>query len=78
MAEFQTVGVYEMPPEAHLAKIALERAGVPAFIENENYLDVEGQAWPSDGVRVTVRAEHAEQARSILESGNDDSRTPQS
>jgi hypothetical protein len=67
MNDTQTVGLFQMPPEAHLAKIALVEAGIPAFVENENYLDGDGPTWPADGVRVTVRAEDAEKARGVLE-----------
>jgi hypothetical protein len=59
-----TIAAYDMNPEAHLAKNLLEAEGIPAFLDAEVASDI---FHLTSEVKLQVAAEHAEQARAILE-----------
>ena len=59
-----TVAAYDLIPEAHLAKNLLDAEGIPAFLTEEVASDM---LHLTSEVKLQVAAEHAEQARAILE-----------
>jgi hypothetical protein len=63
-----TVAAYNLSPEAHLAKNLLEAEGIPAFLEEETASDM---LHLTSELKLQVAAEHAEQARAILEAAVD-------
>lgn len=83
----KTVATFSFPYEAHIARARLQAEGVPAFVADENTINM--QWLYSDalgGVRVQVPAEHLTKAREILahdysadleaEQGADNTRCP--
>jgi uncharacterized protein (UPF0212 family) len=71
MSRFITVGAYNNPLEAHLAKGRLEVEGIPAYLAHEHHVWanwVYSQAL--GGVKVQVSAENAEDAVKILDAHN--------
>ncbi|HEY1381679.1 MAG TPA: DUF2007 domain-containing protein [Gemmataceae bacterium] len=62
-----TVGSYPTSAEAALAKNLLEAEGIPAFLEEDATGDLFHLAAPFGEVKVSVAAEHAEQARALLD-----------
>jgi len=71
MSKFVTVGAYNNPIEAHLAKGRLEVEGIPAYLAHEHHVWanwVYSQAL--GGVKVQVLAENANSAASILDAHN--------
>ena len=68
MSKFVTVGAYNNPLEAHLAKGRLEVEGIPAHLAHEHHVWanwVYSQAL--GGVKVQVSTEYAENAVKVLE-----------
>jgi Putative prokaryotic signal transducing protein len=63
-----TVGSYPNSAEAALAKNLLEAEGIPAFVEEDATGDLFHVASPFGEAKVAVAAEHAEQARAVLDS----------
>ncbi len=59
-----TVAAYDQVPEAHLAKNLLEAEGIPAFLDEETASDM---LHLTSEVKLQVAAEHAGEARAILE-----------
>jgi hypothetical protein len=59
-----TIAAYDLVPEAHLAKNLLDAEGIPAFLDAETASDM---LHLTSEVKLLVAAEHAEQARTILE-----------
>ena len=63
-----TVASFSKPEEAHLLRMRLEAGGVPAYIQNENLVQVD---WlysnAIGGVRVQIADDDLEDARSILD-----------
>jgi hypothetical protein len=62
-----TVGSYPNSAEAALAKNLLETEGIPAFVEEDATGDLFHLASPFGEAKVAVAAEHAEQARAVLD-----------
>ena len=62
-----TVGSYPTSAEAALAKNLLEAEGIPAFLEEDATGDLFHLTAPFGEAKVAVAAEHAEQARSVLD-----------
>ena len=64
-----TVASFSKPEEAHLLRLRLEAGGVPAYIQDENMVQID---WlysnAIGGVRVQIADEDAEHAKEILES----------
>jgi hypothetical protein len=62
-----TVGTFSKPEEAHLLRMRLEAGGVPAFIQDENMVQMD---WlysnAIGGVRVQIAEEDLEAAKQIL------------
>jgi hypothetical protein len=59
-------------PEADVIRNSLEEAGIEAFIENENAMNLFGslgQAWATRGIRVRVLAADVEAAREAMAAG---------
>src|SRR3954469_22451351 len=63
-----TVGSYPTSAEATLAKNLLEAEGIPAFVEEDATGDLFHLASPFGEAKVQVAAEHADQARAVLDS----------
>jgi hypothetical protein len=64
MIDLVTVASYNLVPEAYLAKNLLEAEGIPALLDEavtSDMLHLTGE------VKLQVAAEHAKQAREILE-----------
>lgn len=68
MSTLKTIASYTSPIEAHIAKGRLEAEGIQAFIADEHHI------WANwmysnalGGVKIQVREEDAEQAKTILE-----------
>jgi len=59
-----TIAAYDLIPEAHLAKNLLDAEGIPAFLTEEVASDM---LHLTSEVKLQVAAEHAEDARAILE-----------
>lgn len=63
-----TVGAFSKPEEAHLVRMRLEAGGVPAFVLDENMVQMD---WlysnAIGGVRLQIEEEDGERAREILE-----------
>ena len=71
MTKYVTVGAYNNPIEAHLARGRLEVEGIPALLAHEHHVWanwVYSQAL--GGVKVQVPAEHAVAAAKILDAHN--------
>lgn len=71
MSKIVTVGAYNNPLEAHLARGRLEAEGIAAFLAHEHHVWanwVYSQAL--GGVKVQVAAAHAERAAEILDAHN--------
>jgi predicted nucleic-acid-binding Zn-ribbon protein len=71
MSKYVTVGAYNNPLEAHLAKGRLEVEGIPAYLAHEHHVWanwVYSQAL--GGVKVQVTEEHAGNAAKILDAHN--------
>ena len=67
-ADLIVVGAFSSPQEAHLAKSALEAAGIDAMIRADTGGGMRPSlAWAGVGVQVIVRAEDSSAAREILE-----------
>jgi hypothetical protein len=59
-----TVAVYNLVPEAHLAKNLLEAEDIPAFLDEDAASDM---LHLTSGIKLQVAAQSAEQARAILD-----------
>jgi hypothetical protein len=63
-----TIAQFSKPEEAHLLRMRLEAGGVPAFVLDENMVQMD---WlysnAIGGVRLQIAEEDAERAREILE-----------
>ncbi len=62
-----TVGAYPTAAQAALAKNLLETEGIPAFVEDDATGDLFHLSSPFGEAKVSVAAEHAVQARAILD-----------
>jgi hypothetical protein len=60
-----TIAAYDNTPEAHLARNLLDAEDIPAFLDGEAASDM---LHLTSEIKLQVAAEHAEQARAILES----------
>jgi hypothetical protein len=63
-----TIGSYPTSAEATLAKNLLESEGIPSFLEDDSVGDLFHLAAPFGEVKLAVATEHAENARTVLES----------
>lgn len=65
--ELITVASFSKPEDAHLLRIRLEAGGVPAYLQNENLVQID---WlysnAVGGVRVQIDEQDVEKAREIL------------
>lgn len=63
-----TLARFEKPEQAHLVRMRLEAGGIPAFIHQENTVQVQWM-YSSElgGVRLQIAEEDFERAREILE-----------
>ena len=60
------------PADAQLIRSRLEAAGIPAEVTHElSSLSLEGYALAAGGIRVQVRAEDADEARALIEAGQE-------
>lgn len=63
-----TLARFEKPEEAHLVRMRLEAGGVPAFLQDENSIQVQWMYSAAlGGVRLQIAEEDFEQAKEILE-----------
>lgn len=62
-----TVGAFPTAAQAELAKNLLESEGIPAFVEEDATGDLFHLSAPFGEAKVSVAAEHAEQARALLD-----------
>jgi len=63
-----TLARFEKPEEAQLARMRLEAGGVPAFIPDENTIQVQWMyANALGGVRLQIAEEDFERAKEILD-----------
>lgn len=62
-----TIASFSKPEEAHLLRMRLEAAGIPAYLQNENMTQIWGFAPDLGGVKVDVADEDVEAAREVLE-----------
>lgn len=62
-----TVATFSKPEEAHLLRMRLEAGGIPAFVQDENMVQMN---WlysnAIGGVRVQIREEDVSQAKELL------------
>ena len=74
--ELVLLKVYPTPEQAHVDRLCLEQDNIVVFIQNENYMQGDGPAWPTDGVRLSVPADQVAAAEEILgsRSGEGDER----
>lgn len=63
---------YGDAPSAHLARMQLERAGIPSYIENENVCQMLWYVQPTVGVQVRVQQECLADAQSVLDTPTPD------
>jgi len=62
------VATFSKPEEAHLLRMRLEAAGIPAYLRDENMTQLWGFAGPDlGGVKVEIAEEDVEAARAVLE-----------
>ena len=62
-----TIAAFTSVHEAHLAKSALDAAGIPAVLDNEHIVSMHwGYSNLVGGVKVLVESSRAEEARAIL------------
>ncbi len=64
-----TVATFSKPEEAHLLRMRLEAAGIPAYLRDENISQVWGGSCFSPdfgGVKVEIAEEDMEAAREVL------------
>ena len=68
------VDAFGSGPEAELAKSVLEAAGIDAMIQADSVGGMRPHvAWASGGYKLLVREEDADDAREVLEPGDDTS-----
>jgi hypothetical protein len=65
-SDFVTVANYSGPVEAHLARTKLESEGIPCFVTDEVYVQVNWLFPNVGGVKLKVPAEEAQRAKDIL------------
>lgn len=64
-----TIATFNKPEEAHLLRMRLESAGIPAYIQDENTVQIDWLlANAIGGVRVQIAEEDVEAAREYLAS----------
>ncbi|HEY5793111.1 MAG TPA: DUF2007 domain-containing protein [Chthoniobacterales bacterium] len=62
-----TLARFEKPEEAHLVRMRLEAGGVPAFIQDENSIQIQWMYSNAlGGVRLQIAEEDFERAKEIL------------
>ncbi|MEO8352157.1 MAG: DUF2007 domain-containing protein [Chthoniobacteraceae bacterium] len=62
-----TVASFHSPEDAHLLRMRLEAAGIPAFLQGENIASLRANYLTDDGgVRVQIADEDVEAARKHL------------
>ena len=66
MVDLKTVRLYATAVEAHVARLALEQAGIRVFVEDENQPEGDGLSWPADGVKVRVLSADLGRAAEVL------------
>jgi len=71
-----TLARFERPEEAHLVRMRLEAGGIPAFIHQDNTIQVQWM-YSSElgGVRLQIDEEDFERAKEILDAPPVDSET---
>ena len=63
-----TVASFSKPEEAHLLRLRLEAGGVPAFVQDENMVQMDWMYSNAiGGVRVQIAEEDVARAKEILE-----------
>ena len=63
-----TVASFSKPEEAHLLRLRLEAGGVPAFVQDENMVQMDWMYSNAiGGVRVQIAEEDVDRAKEILE-----------
>jgi len=62
----RTLAMFSKPEEAHLLRMRLEDAGVPAYLRDENITQVWGFSPDMGGVRVEVDEEDWDAAQAVL------------
>ena len=63
-----TIARFEKPEEAHLVRMRLENGGVPAFIQDENTIQIQFlYSNALGGVRLQIAEEDYDKAREILD-----------
>jgi len=63
-----TIASFSKPEEAHLLKLRLEAGGVPAYVQDENLIQMNWMYSNAiGGVRVQIAEEDAEHAQAILQ-----------
>ena len=63
-----TIATFSKPEDAHLLRMRLESRGIPAYLRDENIIQIEGW-WASNafgGVRLDVADEDFDAAKAIL------------
>jgi hypothetical protein len=74
--ELTTIHIAQGLLQAHVIRAKLEEAGIPALLSYESVGPVIGITVDGVGeVRVRVPAEHAEAARELIATGEDDTQT---
>lgn len=62
-----TVATFSKAEDAHLLKMRLEAAGIPAFLRDENIVQVDwAMTTAVGGIKVEIAEEDAEAARELL------------
>lgn len=61
-----TIANFQKVEEAHLLRMRLEDAGIPAYLRDENMAQIWGVSIELGGIRVEVADEDADAARALL------------
>ncbi len=62
-----TIASFSKAEDAHLLRLRLEAAGIPAYLRDENMTQTWGGSLDLGGVKVEVDEEDVEAARAVME-----------